>query len=949
MVGVKTLNSRQKQAVMHFRGPALVIAGAGTGKTAVIALRIAHLIQNRGIPAQRVLALTFTEKAAAEMQDRVDDLLPFGYVDVNISTFHALGDKILREHSIEIGLQSDFLVMSSFQQTVMMQKVLADLPIKHYKPLGSPHSFVTALLQLISRLKDENIPPEIFASKIAKAISQKCNLDKKEQQRQKELSMIYTAYQKTCLSKGMIDYGDQIRLVIELFEKRPAILAKYQLEYEYILVDEYQDTNYSQDYLLKLLSKKHQNIMVVGDDDQSIYAFRGANIANILHFVKGYKKVKQIVLLDNYRSSKVILNSAYKLIQYNNPYRLEIENKISKKLRTAKKNGSVLQSSYTSTVEETHAIASEIKQLHEKSRVPYSDMAILLRKNSQAPAFAQALSALSVPFVVFDSQNLFEQPEIRLLVHFIHILIDPYASSALYGLLVSDVFKVNLADIAKLSSMASRKHMSLEEYLRQNVNAPLPKNISRVLLILDEYRMQVRGEGAGQLLYRFINNSGYLTQLIEEAEKDNTAAQKIQNIAQFFGLLREFELVESTDPHIFAFWRHLLSIQASEIDYLIETSPLDTNAVSIMTIHKAKGLEFEAVFMPDLNEQVFPSRKMTDKIPLPEGFVSKNDKDINWHILEERRLFYVGMTRSKSRLYLSSAYDHGGKRLRKPSRFIAETTNKLQLQPTDTITNHISAINQFDILPKQDFDPIAKYQTKDGWLHLSTNQINDYLRSPKEFWYFDVLSLPKGPFHSLVYGSAIHVALEAYYNAKLQQKSITAKRMVQVFENSWKSEGFVSLQHEKDRFKAGRATLKLFYKLQQNSTEIPLYVEKPFVLTLPKLKLRISGRYDAVFSIDKLIEIRDFKTGDIANEKAAQKRLSDSIQMKIYALAWEKSQNSKTVGKISLYFVESNLLVTSAKIDHDKTLNILQKVTDGIRSRQFDALGSSRVRFGAIL
>ena len=939
MVDLTKLNAAQKQAVFHVDGPALVVAGAGTGKTAVISMRIAHLLLSEKIPAESILALTFTEKAATEMQDRLERLLPYGYVDSDILTFHALGDKILREFGFELGLPSDFVVMSGFQQSIVMRQVLDGIELSYYKKPSDPFSFSDALLQAISRLKDENISAEDFT---VFAKSQAKKEDPAEAERIRDLSDIYTAYQSSCLDKGMIDHGDQIMLVISLLRSFPKILSYLQLKYKYILVDEYQDTNFSQSYLLKLLSKKHQNIMVVGDDDQSIYGFRGAAISNILSFTRDFPGAVQIVLNNNYRSSQKILDASYKLIQNNNPYRLEVENKINKKLTGDKKIPSDVVVTTADTLPvEMNNLAQQILMYNQEKNIPFSEIAVLLRTNRQAIDVANALQKHSVPYVVSESQNLFDQAEIKVLVNFIHILSDPSASAALYGLLASDLYQIPLDQIAQYSAKANRTHQNLEAYLLEQKD--IPASISLVLTTIAGFRASAQAGNAGMVVYDFLKASGYLDRLVKDAENDPAPVIQIQNITQFFSLVKDFERANA-DPHIYALWGYLVGIKETGSDIKIQVSPLDSDSVSVMTVHKAKGLEFSAVCVIDLTELTFPGKNMSDKIKLPDGLLSKSDNKVPWHIFEERRLFYVAITRAKQYLYLSSSFDHGGKRLKKPSRFIEETTGRGYELPKNKNAVDLSSLKNFEKLPVSPKDPLSKFISGDGWLHMTTGQVADYLYSPKEFWYFHVLSLPKGPFHSLIYGSAIHAAIETYYLARLQRKDIDINELYKVYENSWSSEGFVSLQHEKDQLERGKIVLKSFYDREQQKDDVPEHIEKEFHLKIDQLKLKISGRYDAVFDRNGKIEVRDFKTGAVDTEKVAQKKLKDSIQMKIYAMAWEKTHQSP-VDSMSLYFVEHDILARTTEINHDKTLELLEKVTSGIRRGEFLETGGSRVKF----
>ncbi|HMS92084.1 MAG TPA: UvrD-helicase domain-containing protein [Candidatus Saccharibacteria bacterium] len=938
------LNSAQKKAVTHTVGPMMVVAGAGTGKTAIITLRIANLIQNHSIKGESILALTFTDKASDEMEDRVYQLLPYGYTDVSIHTFHALGDMILREYGNEIGISSDFIVMTKFQQVIMMQNIVNSSELIYHRPLGDPYSFVDDLIKFVSRLKDENVSPKDFAEFVSNHKPE----DKQEALRQKELSIIYQLYSDTCLKQQMLDFGDQIVLCIKLLESRPEIKKILKRKYQFIMVDEYQDTNYAQSYLLKLLVNKQQNIMVVGDDDQSIYRFRGAAVSNILKFMEEYPNAKQIVIRKNYRSSQKVLDQAYRLIQNNNPYRLEIRNKLNKKLIGSKGYSEVGIVGAQDILTEMDTITDKIEVLIESQNIDYRDIAVLIRKNNQSKSVANSLLRSKIPYVISESQNLFEQSEIRLILNFIHVINNPNASNSLYGLLVSDMFKCNLNHIAHLSGQARQANLSLERFLIET-NEEIPVECNKLLEMIKKYREISKDQNAGSLIYQFIKETGYLQSLIEDSHKNASAAQKIANITQLFVIIGEFEQVNRFDPHIYALWQHLSAIEDSGAEITVQPSPLDINAVRIMTIHKAKGLEFEAVFIPDMTEQNFPSRKRTDRIRMPEGLIeNKKDESIEWNIHEERRLLYVAITRAKKYLYLTYSYDHGKKRLKKPSRFLQELKGTILDKPSIDKVNNISTIQSFSSLPKERIDPLRRFISEDGWLHISTNQLANYLRSPKEFWYFDVLNLPKGPFHTLVYGSAIHSALEFFYNSMLSNSSIGIEDVLQLYENSWKNEGFVSLEHEHDRYKQGQQVLRDLYKREIIVKRFPEYVEKPFRLTIDSMKIKISGRYDAIYNDNSKIEIRDFKTGSVTEVASANKRLRDSLQMKIYALSWTINE-TLPLDSISLYFVESDILAKTSKIDNDKTIEILKLIATNIRKRKFDDVGQSRLNFEALI
>jgi DNA helicase-2/ATP-dependent DNA helicase PcrA len=332
---LEELNDAQREAVQHPAGPLAIIAGAGTGKTRVITFRIAYLIAAKLAKPNEILALTFTDKAAAEMEERVDVLVPYSYTDMTIATFHSFGDKLVREFAVDLGLDPDFKLMTQAEQALFLREHLFKLPLKHYRPLSHPTKFLDDLLRHFSRAKDEDISPVEyleFAEKNLAAARQQSDDAALilEAEKQVELAKCYDAYQKLLAESSVSDFGDQITLAIRLLRESPDVRRRLQERYRYILVDEFQDTNYAQFQLVKELAARHRNITVVADDDQSIYKFRGAAISNILNFSDTYPDAKYVVLTQNYRSTQAILDASYKLIRHNDPDRLEVKQKINK-------------------------------------------------------------------------------------------------------------------------------------------------------------------------------------------------------------------------------------------------------------------------------------------------------------------------------------------------------------------------------------------------------------------------------------------------------------------------------------------------------------------------------------------------------------------------------------------------------------------------------------------
>src|SRR5712691_5882643 len=363
------LNEAQRQAVIHDTGPLLIVAGAGTGKTTVITRRIAWLIAERKARPDEILALTFTDKAAAEMEERVDTLVPYGYADVEIATFHAFGDRILREHALEIGLTPDFRVLNRAEQTIFFRDRLFELPLAHYRPLGDPTRHLQALITLISRCKDEDISPDEYqahAGRLEREAAAAADYEEARERaaQQRELAATYAKYQELMARDGCVDFGDQIVQVLRLLRGRQYVLGAYQRRFKYILVDEFQDTNHAQFELVKLLAARHANLAVVADDDQAIYRWRGAAISNVLGFLERYPAAQHIAPTENYRSHQAILDAAYRLIVHNNPDRLEVRSGIDKHLVAVREapGPEAHHLHYETATQEADAVATMIRE-----------------------------------------------------------------------------------------------------------------------------------------------------------------------------------------------------------------------------------------------------------------------------------------------------------------------------------------------------------------------------------------------------------------------------------------------------------------------------------------------------------------------------------------------------------------------------------------------------------
>ncbi len=935
---------QQLEVIGHDKGPMLVVAGAGTGKTAVITQRIAKLILENKAKPEEVLALTFTDKAAAEMQQRVDELLPYGYVDTQIMTFHALADRILREFALDIGLSPEFQLLNDVQQTIILQEVLSSTEFKYFSPQHNPFDFITSIKSTISRLKDEGISADDFARRVNQLKNTKQG---EENESMPDLAKIYLKYNSICEQKNSLDFGDLLLKLQHLLKNRKTIKSDLTKRYKYILVDEFQDTNSIQMQIVLELLDKNKNIMAVGDDDQAIYRFRGASVQNILSFRKTFSGSELVVLKDNYRSGQAILDAGYKLIQNNNPDRLEQAENIDKQLISHQHpKAKVSIDEYGNKIGEAEGVVERIETLLSEGEEP-QNIAILLRKNNQIKPYILELQKKKIAYHVHQDVELFEQRSVKMMVALAKSITDPTDSASLYQLLISGLFEgFDIHKIIEYSALSRRVNRPLFEYIYElkEKDTWVESALSNII----RWREMIAEFSAGEVLFAAIKSVGYLKKALDESSTSVDMALEVQYLTDFFKLVKQFETVSST-PTLNELCDYLDEIQLSSADVMSEISPLDVNGVQIMTVHKSKGLEFDNVFMPELTEQTFPSYNRGEKIRLPKEIIDPGSGD---QFQEERRLFYVAITRARKNAFMSYAKDHGLKRYKKISRFVVESLGDNWSSASRVVPSQRS---MSEILAS--FEPVEKKHEKEkilsrlyrgDWLYLTVNQVADYLRSPKEFWLFHVLQLPKGPFHTLIYGSSIHAALEHYYKCRLKGKDASIADLLKVYESAWKSEGFISIEHEQNLFENGKKAITSYVERHKDDGYRPVAIEQPFELQLTKLKTVISGRYDIVLQSKDGIEIRDFKTSRVSEQKKADSKAKDSVQLGIYALSWEKLQQ-KPVESTSLEFVEDGVIGQNFKINNEKTFEQISKAIEGIKNMEFDEKGQFYVDFDKLL
>ncbi len=964
------LNPEQQRAVSHGSGPLLIIAGAGTGKTTVITKRIQNLILEKKVPPSNILALTFTEKAAAEMEARVDEIMPFGYTQMWIETFHAFSDRILRQEAIHIGLNPGFQLLTEAESLLFLRKHLFEFDLEYFRPLGNPMKFLQGMLNHFARLKDDDINPQQYlkyAEEIRNPKSEIRNDD--EIKKTLELANAFKKYEDLKAKEGVMDFSDLISNTLKLFRTRKNILAEYQELFQYILVDEFQDTNYAQNELAILLAGEKKNITVVGDDDQSIYRWRGAAISNMLQFKSHFSDAAIVTLNKNYRSTQNILDASYKLIQNNNPDRLEVKEKIDKKLVSEREiKGTEPEFIYTNKAEdEAEEVAKKIIELS-KSNYKYSDFAILVRANDHATPFQRSLERRRIPYQFLGPGHLFQQSEIKDLIAYLHSLANFEDTASLYRVITLQIFAIEARDIAAMLNFSKKNNLSLFEAMENVEDSSLTANgkekIKRITDMMKRHLAKVPKETAGQILYYFFEDSGLLGHYLDP--QSQRTEKEAQNVAKLFEKLQNFAS-NRDDASVFAVVDWIdLSMELGESPLAADIDWTQNNAVNILTVHSSKGLEFPVVFVVNLVIQRFPSRDRKEQIPVPTDLIKEILPTGNESLQEERRLFYVAITRAKDNLFLAASKFYGeAKRERKLSPFIAEALgedvvksiiNKKINQPPVQQLSLLEIVNaniQNTSEKQQELSAIRHQPLAINYI--SYSQIATFLTCPLHYKLRYILNFPSPPAPALSYGISVHSSLRDILLSQRAGSKINDTEVKSILKENWINEGYSSKTHELQTYAQAGKILGEFWKNYKSDKPNTVGIETPFSFWLKSLpngqaglpagrQVKVGGRIDRIDALtDKKIEIIDYKTG---KNMLDPKKAKDDLQLSFYALAATEVHDS-IFGKapdevvLTLHYLESNQKVstTRSKEELEMAKEKILKIVSEIETSDFKCTG----------
>jgi DNA helicase-2/ATP-dependent DNA helicase PcrA len=958
------LNEQQRAAVEHGEGPLLVVAGAGTGKTRVITERIRYLLETRpDISGENILGLTFTDKAAGEMLHRVRKTAGERAEGVWISTFHAFCDKrILRE------VNPDLRVLDQTEHWILLRRHMAELGLRHFKRLSEPGQFLNDFVKFFERCQDELVSPDDYQRYVEglQAAHERRKAspgpdtafyqeeDREEElERQKELARVYRTSEELLRKHNCVTFGGQIMQAVQQLRENAALLGRFRAWYRYLLVDEYQDTNIAQIELLWLLAGDQRNIFAVGDDDQAIYRFRGASFSSFMLFLERFCGVAAaragadrhlVPLTQNYRSTDRILRIAGQVISYNEksphlpPKRLTTQNAPGEKIRIA---------AFKRHEEEAHWIASELERMHRAGQA-WRTFAVLYRKHTHRDALVRALGQKQIPFVI-RRLSILSTTIVRDLIAYLRLIAVPTDNVSWARVLAVPYWGFEPPDLVRLAERAGKaRGASLGDILQsQQGNLPFTRSGARaeeLLAFLDGFRQRAAHASAKTIFDELVAGLG-LAPLPSDADG--------QNLERFARFLADWEKNNEANGlrDFIQYFEYFLEAEGAICH---EEEPAD-DAVQLMTVHSAKGLEFGHVFLIQLSNGDFPAWPRRPEFEFPAELMKEEKPKGDFRIQEERRLFYVALTRARRQLTLSAVINKRKREspflediLRDP-QIVRADAQKIEPSVAVPPSAETAGPAPADASQAQLFGPASPcsraYSRVALWakayrpplpqpLQLSASAIDTYVSCPMKYLFQYAWGIRAGPQAAMTFGNVMHVTIREFVQQLRKRRQIPFEDVAAIYEREWSAAGYRDTYQEEEYRKAGREQLKAFYQTYNAAPADALYQEKSFALPLEN-DVTVTGRIDQINRLERDgVEIVDYKTGKPKQAKYAEK----SLQLSIYALA-AREVLELTARRLVFYNLTTNEAVATTRDAKalDEARKKVAEVASLIRAGEFPA------------
>lgn len=939
------LNQQQKTAVEHVDGPQLVVAGAGTGKTAVITQRIAYLIAQGHAQPTQILALTFTDKAAREMADRLYALIGWQSFSVAVMTFNAFGSAVLAEYAGHIGRSTRGGLINDTQKALLLQQHFDELELKYYGLHSDVFEFMTKIVGYIGRLQNAGITTQAYRSYVDGLAQDPGELHATDVLEQEDLASIYELYETIKRDTATFDYYDQLALPLHILQERPNIAARLTSRYKFVLVDEYQDTSPVQDALLRCMVPPDGNLFAVGDDDQAIYGFRGADIANILRFTEHFNVEHPLALIQNYRSGQPILDAAYRLIKGNDPERLEAKLNIDKRLVAQTTEATVEYKPYGSPVDEQTGVVMDIAARIAAGQNA-GELAILTRSNAVLRIYAKALRAREVPFAISTEVNIFEQRELINLWYLLEWVGHRASEDAIAHVVMGPFVGWIAADWRGVVEKSTADLTSTETALRSMAESGDVK-AAALTAKLDVWREWSGYENAVRLAHKLVfvptADEASLSDRLQNAAKssenkgfDVRVMRVFDDLARFYDQVEDYVTtmeLSGGDQTLAGYLARFPKPPALEVSETLG----DEDGVQLLTVHASKGLEFDTVYVVNSTAKSWSEPPGMGGLEVPVKLVSSLDLP---PVHEQRRLMYVATTRARKELLLSSPVASAGGQRQAVSPLIEELLGHSPEQSIDRplvekADKLMQKLQRFYPL-KAELPTRLPFERADGWIELGVGAMERYEMSPHDFYLQNVLKIsqPFGP--QLAFGSAIHGVIQMYYEAKLHNEPVTTDELITRLGELWSDRGYDSRTQANLALKRAQDTIRRFVLREASTERVINSSEQPITLEIPEAKLRLQGRMDATFGIGNGVEIRDFKTGSLHDAEKLAEKAKKSFQLRTYALAVQALTGSAPDSVTLDYVVTgvegtANLTPAILKNHHAKLIDLAAR----LRARDF--------------